>query len=197
MSISTAQAELSGSCISCGFLSRRSEVNPHIPDWYEITQEDRDRNRFVDVYTRLFPTCIRGVGIWDEILRKSNTSSILREPELKQSDQDEASTTTIRREDRLCPKWFSYSQSVSPQKHLEEQRIQEHENTRNESDERFRQLELEAQEKNGQVLIELKQIAEKSEAIARNSGRRQKWITTIFVLMGLAQLVFAVFTYFN
>ncbi|MGD9728163.1 MAG: hypothetical protein AB7G68_11825 [Nitrospiraceae bacterium] len=166
--------ETTGRCISCGFLSKfdlhYSGPPPYV---YEMPQRDREYGQTSAIRLEAareiqgFPQCYVNVSnLWGEINKATRAEGL---------DAFTASRQAFSK-DRRCPKWHRYTPGFSPQEHLEEIRMTELEQKRQE-------FELKLFEMN-------RSLNDKADA---SNWRVTKWLmffAFLEVLFGAAQLAY-------
>jgi hypothetical protein len=143
--------ENKGRCVSCGFLAKCTTDLYRRPIFYELLESERETFRIIFpkektastmMKVAIHLTCYRGVTTFGESRSAYDTSN---NSEFFNLSADEINEL---KGERNCPKWFSHSPNIDPQKTWDEMKMFEFE----ERGQQFQKwLETERQERNAEA----------------------------------------------
>ena len=201
--------ETGKNCASCGFLARRPYSSRQASTFFEMPSRARKNGGgwwIMQIAGSGIPSvpacCVGAYPILDEIKslepealnwRHKSLDEIPKE-ELNTYKDDRFDSTTPERNEAAkvvfnklrpeCPKWFPYTPGLSPEKHLQEFRMQQLEQRREEFEQR---MERERKE------FELK-LDERNREERKRTDRIMIWLTVAAIVFAAMQVYAALAT---
>ncbi len=159
-----------GACYNCGFLSRHDILNTHLSIFPELTEEDRERHRYLKggiTGFNLPPWCFRGKPILREISEVVGTAvpPPSNAPEKIWTTCNDAAVSEFTR-DRKCTVWSRFHPGLDARMHLEEVRMQELEQQRR---------DWEARMERERSALDQRLARDNKEFLRGLEGERRRW----------------------